>query len=222
MSPDRRRNVEYSQARREIGDADLLLWRPAGLLEALRSLLRLRIGPLVGWAIARLSRSEHCHASKASWVGSGDFRVLMAVETAEGKGGTSQPLSEQVETFPGRIDVYEVNPGNRWPEYDRARSIAWTWRHIPGKPYGLRALLRAGLTLLPWVRLWVQPSREDDANGTKAPHCSAACSMADRIGGRVDPVPGRSDLATEPGDLERSPFYDYRFTLVPDDWKETQ
>jgi hypothetical protein len=203
---DRRRYVPYSEARREIRNADLLLWRPTSLH---------------GWLVSRLTRSEHCHASKASWVAiSPDRSVLAAIETAERTGGTSGPLSEQVERYAGAIDVYEANPDDRWPEYDRAASIEWSWRNIPGKPYGLWALVRAGLTLLPWVRLLVQPSRDDMANGTKAPHCSAACSMADRIGGHVDPVPGRSDLATEPGDLERSSFYRYRFTLVPDDWKE--
>jgi len=37
----------------------------------------------------------------------------------------------------------------------------------------------------------------------------------DRIGGGVDPVKHLADRLTEPADLARSPFYKYRFTLVP-------
>ena len=38
--------------------------------------------------------------------------------------------------------------------------------------------------------------------------------MAMRAGG-VDPVPNLADRLTEPGDLARSAFYEYRFTLLP-------
>jgi hypothetical protein len=36
--------------------------------------------------------------------------------------------------------------------------------------------------------------------------------MACRAGG-VDPVPNLADRLTEPADLARSPFFEYRFTL---------
>jgi hypothetical protein len=39
--------------------------------------------------------------------------------------------------------------------------------------------------------------------------------MADRLGGGVDPVENLPDRLTEPADLARSPFYRYRFTLLP-------
>ena len=45
------------------------------------------------------------------------------------------------------------------------------------------------------------------------PYCSEACSIADRIGGGVNPVELLSDRFTEPADLARSPFYHYLFTL---------
>lgn len=206
METPARRYVQYSIARRRIRDGDLLLWRPTSFH---------------GWLIARLTGSEHCHASKAAWVPISLTRsVLVALETAEGKGGTVTPLRDQVERYPGRINVYETNPDNRWPEYDRAASSEWLWRHIPGRRYGLWALVRLALTHMFGLRLFVQPDRDDTTNGTKPPHCSGACSMADRIGGGVDPVNGRADNATAPGDLERSPFYRYRFTLIPDDWAE--
>lgn len=45
------------------------------------------------------------------------------------------------------------------------------------------------------------------------PYCSEACSLADRLGGGVNPVELLSDRFTEPADLARSPFYRYMFTL---------
>ena len=45
------------------------------------------------------------------------------------------------------------------------------------------------------------------------PYCSEACSLADRLGGGVNPVELLSDRFTEPADLARSPFYRYLFTL---------
>ena len=41
-----------------------------------------------------------------------------------------------------------------------------------------------------------------------------AVSRACRRGG-VDPVPNLADRLTEPGDLARSAFFGYRFTLLP-------
>lgn len=202
MSPTTPKLVEYSKARRQIRDGDLLLWRPTSVW---------------GWLIARLSGSEHCHAAKAARVSVSATRsVLVSIETAEGKGGTAQPLSEQVERYPGKIDVYETNPDGIWQHYDRAASVEWSWRHVPGRPYGMRSLLWLACSYVIGLRVFVRPDADDESNGTKPPHCSGACSMADRIAGGVDPVPGRADLATSPGDLERSPFYRFRFTLIPD------
>ena len=203
QTTDNHRLVPYSEARGQIRDADLLLWRPTSW---------------DGWIIAQLTRSEHCHASKAAWEAS----RLMTLGTEGGKGGIAEPLSEQVAKYPGIIDVYEVNPEGRWHGYDRAASIAWTRNHVVGQKYGWWATIRSGLSrviVLRWFP-YFSPNRDDEANGTKPPNCSAACSMSDRLGGNVDPVENLSDLATEPGDLARSPFYKYRFTLTPDSGQE--
>ena len=45
------------------------------------------------------------------------------------------------------------------------------------------------------------------------PFCSEAVSIAVQAGG-VDPVPTLADRYTEPGDLARSLFFHYRFTLA--------
>jgi len=77
------------------------------------------------------------------------------------------------------------------------------------------AAYRAGAAMvhLPWLRLVVRANTNDRNFSRRPPFCSQAVAMAERIGGRVDPVPQLADRLTEPADLARSPFYRYRFTL---------
>jgi len=190
-SEDFRKYVRYEAVRRAIGDGDLLLFRRRAL-------------------IAIAGRGDHVHAAKAAWW-SDD---LFCLETRALWGGRAVTLSSQVRRFPGRIDVYEVNPDLRWPQYDRQGAVRWM-RRLAGCDYGYAGVLAAGLLHLPIVRLWVRPDLDDRAVDHRPPFCSQACAMADRIGGGVDPVPHLADRLTEPADLARSPFYQYRFTLIP-------
>ena len=183
--------VPYAQARNQIRDADLLLFRRRSL-------------------ISIAGRGEHSHAAKAAWWG----EDLFCLEIRGLTGGRAVTLSSQVQRWPGRIDVYEVNPDQRWPHYDRAGATRFM-RRLAGCQYGWLGLASAALRHLPVVRLLVPPDVDDEAPSTRPPFCSHACAMADRIGGGVDPVPQLADRLTEPADLARSPFYRYRFTLVP-------
>lgn len=176
-------------------DADLLLYRPTSVF---------------GWAIARLSDSPYCHAAKAAWANG----VLGVVETVEGHGGGWSPLAAQVVKWPGKIDHFRSAPHAMWPNYDREKSLCWSLDHVPDTPYGWWPTIRAMLTRAIVIRWFLRSSWNDEANGTRPPNCSAACSMADRIGGTVDPVKYLSDYATVPGDLARSLFYDYWHTLI--------
>jgi hypothetical protein len=65
------------------------------------------------------------------------------------------------------------------------------------------------------VRLAYHTDTDDDQLDGRAVFCSEAVSRADRLGGGVDPVPNLADHDTEPGDLARSDFYRYQFTLEP-------
>ncbi len=183
--------TRWADAREQIADADLLLFRRRGL-------------------IAVAGRGRHNHAAKAAWWGD----ELFCLEVREWFGGRAVTLASQVARFPGRIDVYAANPEGRWPEYDPAGAIRFM-RRLAGCPYGYGAALGAALLHLPGVRLLVRPDVDDEAVDHRPPFCSHACAMADRLGGGVDPVPHLADRLTEPADLARSPFYRYRFTLVP-------
>ncbi len=183
--------ARYRDVRHQIADADLLLFRRRSL-------------------ISIAGRGEYSHAAKVSFWGAD----LFCLEIREWTGGRAVTLSSQVRRFPGQIDVYETNPLNRWPEYDRAGAVR-KMRRLTGCAYGYRGLLGAALLHLPIVRLFVRANMDDNDAPRQPPFCSQACVLADRLGGGVDPVPHLADRLTEPSDLARSPFYRYRFTLTP-------
>lgn len=188
--------VPLNEASEEIRDGDLLLFRGRGFLSR-----------LIGVA----GRSEYTHAARVVWWGADAF----CCEVRELKGGRAVTLASQVAKYPGAIDVFETNPASRWRLYNRRGAVRYM-RRLAGCDYGYWSVLLAALRHLPLWRFLVRAEAEDLRSGEQPPFCSQACAMADRIGGGVDPVPHLADRLTEPGDLARSPFYRYRFTLVPD------
>jgi hypothetical protein len=185
--------VPLSEAKRKIRNGDLLLFRRR-------------------CAISVAGRGEHSHVAKAAWWGDD----LFCLEVISMHGGRAITLASQVEQYPGRIDVFQVNPRNRWNQYDRRGAVRFM-RRFCGYGYGYAGLVAAAFLHLPVVRWLVRPNVDDKFIDRRPPFCSQACAMADRIGGGVDPVPHLADRLTEPADLARSPFYRYRFTLVPDE-----
>ena len=183
--------VSLREVRHQICNGDLLLYR--------------RWGP-----IAIAGRGVHCHAAKAAWWDDD----LLLLEMLQWTGGRAVTVSSQVEGRPGRWDVFETNPDDRWPHYDRAAATR-AMRRLCGSRYGYRGLLTAACLHLPVVRWFVRAEVDDRATDRRPPFCSQACAWADRLGGGVDPVPQLADRLTEPADLARSPFYRYRFTLNP-------
>jgi len=180
----------YPEVRELIRDGDLLLFRRRGL-------------------ISIAGRGRHSHAAKAAWW-DGDLFLL---EVIERHGGRAVTLSSQVRRWPGRYDVFETNPDDRWPRYDRAGATR-LMKRLCGCDYGYAGVAVAALLHLPVVRCFVRPEVDDRATDRRPPFCSHACAMADRLGGGVDPVEHLADRLTEPADLARSPFYRYRSTLT--------
>jgi len=191
--------VPYNEACAEIRDGDLLLFRGRGL-----------VSRLIGVA----GRSEYTHAARVVWWGGDAF----CCEVRELKGGRAVTLASQVAKYPGAIDVFETNPTGRWRQYDR-RAVVKFMRRLAGCDYGYAGVLLAALRHLPLWRFLVRAETEDRKRTHRPPFCSQACAMADRLAGGVDPVPHLADRLTEPADLARSPFYRYRFTLVPEEGK---
>ena len=194
MANTGRNEVQLSQCLEEIGDGDLLLFRGRGFFAR-----------LIGVA----GRSDYTHAARASWW----CDTLFCCEVRELKGGRAVTLESQVRKYPGVIDVFEANPDNRWPHYDR-RGAMRLMRRLAGCDYGYLGVLKAALRHVPVWRFLVRPDMDDKKMTSQPPFCSEACALADRLGGGVDPVPQLADRVTEPADLARSAFYRYRFTLA--------
>lgn len=182
--------IRYSDVRHEIRDADLLLFRR-----------RSRIARLIAVA----GRSPYVHAALAGWWKD----RLMCVEMTSG-GGRAQLLSNLAARWPEVIDVYRTNTTGR--RFSRQRALR-AMIGITGRRYGWLSLCRAAVLHMPVCRFLVHPDTNDFDASTWPPFCSQAVAMAHRAGG-VDPVPNLADRLTEPGDLGRSPFYEYRFTLI--------
>ena len=186
-----------SEVQAQIESGDLLLFRGAGW-----------ISRLIGTA----GRTNYTHCGKADWWD----EILYICEVREFKGGRIVTLGSQVAKYPGRIDVYQANAINN-PNYNRQAASLYM-RRFAGCAYGWWSVMAATLLHLPFVRFLVHvdytlESEATDEGPGKPPYCSQAVSMADIIGGGVDPVPNLPSRLTEPGDLARSSFYDYRFTL---------
>jgi hypothetical protein len=186
-------HVSLADAADEIRDGDLLLFRGSGL-----------VARMIGVA----GRSRYTHAAAAVWWGND----LFCCEVRELKGGRAVTLESQVRRHPGCIDVFEVNPGARWREFDRRGAVRYI-RRLAGCDYGYRGVWLAALRHVPLWRFLVRPDGDDRRIAREPPFCSQACAMANRLGGGVDPVPHLADRLTEPADLARSPFFRYRFTL---------
>lgn len=181
--------------------------------------------------ISRAGRTRYCHAGRA-WLALPGLMAQhwRALDTIAWHGGRNVSLAAEVSRCPGRIDVFEPNPGapkddenvgygvaGAWGRgYDPSLACDWLLANVVDQPYGWWSICRASLLHLPFVRLLVRPQTDDQAfNGGLLPYCSHAQAMADRVGG-FDPVVNLADRLVEPGDLARSPFYRYRFTLTED------
>jgi hypothetical protein len=191
----------YSEANRALRPGDLLLWK-AGWNPA-------------SFLIGIFGRAGISHAAQLR----GRPNRWQIQEVVQWHGGQVRPLEEAIQQEPGRILWYAANAGSRWPEWSPALAVREFDRLI-GCRYGWWNLLRVGLLHFPLLRLLlgcllIRQATDDHAGEGPAPFCSQAVAIAARAGG-VDPVPHLAHDYTEPADLARSLFYEYRATLVPD------
>ena len=181
--------MRYCEARPLLADGDVLLFRSRGLIWSL---------------IAVGGRSCYTHAAMAGrW-----RRRVMCVEMTGG-GGRAQALSNLVEQWPGKIDVYRAKG---IPSVKRLRALDYMI-DVTARPYGSWNLARAAVLHLPLIRCFVSPSLDDSEDDCRPQFCSQAIASAYRSVG-YDLVPNLSDRLTEPGDLARSAMLEYQFTLI--------
>ena len=198
--PYREVSVSDAISQRLIENADCLLWRPTSL---------------EGIGIKRLVRADYVHVGLLCWQRFNGDEIVWVLEQIKPQGRAILLEPYILENKPTKADVYGANPGNRWPEFDRFGTVRWAIHNIPGKRYGFASLRLAMLSHLPFTRLFFRPNTDDKQNGgNKYLVCSAAVARSYRIGGSVDPIKNLSDNWSEPQDLARSSFLEYKFTLV--------
>ena len=149
--------------------------------------------------LVRNRRGNYFRAAKAClW----DDKIF-CIEIKKYRGVTAIPLEQLVLRYPGRVDVYEVNPQNRWETYDRQAAIA-----------ALKNILfsRRDLKTVLLETFWKLFNATEETNNT-VPYGSEAIRLAERTGGMVDPRPDQTDERVKPNDLAVSPLYRYRFTF---------
>ena len=185
-----RKFVPYSVARADIHDADLLLFQA-------KSSAFSKIISVAG-------RSEYSHAATAAWWG--DSRAdgdLFCLEVVEWHGGRAETLSSQVDLCPGVIDVFMPNAMGGLG-YNPGAVVRYM-RRLTGCRYGWFNIFRVSLMHLPFIREFVRPDTDISHRDKHPPFCSQARVEADEAGGGFPVM-----------DLARSPFYRYKFTLIPD------
>ena len=116
--------IRFDRARGQIRDSDLLLYRRRGL-------------------ISIAGRGDHSHAAKAAWWED----EIFCLEVREWHGGRAVTLASQVRRHPARIDVFETNPDDRWPEYDRDAATR-VMRRLAGCGYGYAGVASRGAVAL--------------------------------------------------------------------------
>jgi len=191
-------SIPYDAALEGLGDGDILLCRR-------------RPGPdLVGRFISTAGRSPYVHAAMFAWWNGTPF----ALESRQFRGIRAIHLPEFLAQYPGRCDWFAANAGGRWPSFNRMGAVEHMKR-LTGRPYGYLNVLAAGLLHAPLIRFFARPDYSNGGTASKRPpFCSQAVAEATRLGGGVDLVTQLPDHLTEPGDLARSQFYEYRGTFL--------
>lgn len=141
-------------------------------------------------------------AKVARWDGE-----LFCLDVKKYQGVTAISLEQLVRFHPGQVDVYEVNPLDRWATYDRQGSIRHMKNMFFSKADRRNAVIETLMNL--FLRWFSTPNKKI----AKTPYGAEAIRMADRLGGGVEPVPDLTTAWVTPPDLGQSPLYRYRFTL---------
>ncbi len=132
---------------------------------------------------------------------------LFCVEVRKYLGVVAVPLEQLACRYPGRVEIYEVNPQSRWENYDRQGPL----RHLKSVLFSGKDRRTAFLeTLLENLSKLIGRNIVKQVSPC---HGAEAIRLADRLGGGVDPVPEKTSERIEIADLEQSPLYRYRFTL---------
>lgn len=151
--------------------------------------------------------SVHSHSAMFRKDCNGDVDVL---EMREFQGGQTKTLHHHVENSSGLIDVFSCNAEIRW-RFDQSKAVE-AMRQIVDGEYGYSGVLQLALRRTPGIWRMFPIDNSDVEKENWQPFCSHAVALATAAGG-VDPVPNWPSYLVTPGDLTKSLFFEYQFTI---------
>lgn len=206
--------IKYNQAKELLQDGDVLLFKGQGLFS---------------FFIKRAGEGKYSHAALVStFKNSSGEKTLECVEFREWKGGRTISLEQCVKDNSGIIDVYRpsscktivaCNGKGQCKEVTiklDTDKVVDTMRRSTGLPYGWKRIWWIIQHKMPILRFFYSIDsiiKDDYKKELVYPVCSTAVahsfSSAD-----YDLIHNRSDEATEPSDISKSPLLHYVFTLI--------
>lgn len=207
-----RKFLDYQDARKLLREGDVLLFQGGN--------------SLASFFITRASEGLYSHVGVASAVGSNGSLIWECVEFREWKGGRSVNLERYVKQSKVAIDVYRVplrrhtlqlNEQGDYEEKEvvfNGKTVTNTMRRMTGLPYGWERIWWIASRKIPFLRAFynIESTTDDSVQDLIYPVCSTAVAYAYSRAG-YDLLHNRSDNATEPSDISRSPLLFYLFSL---------
>lgn len=186
--------LSYFDIRKTIASGDVLLYEGKAFFS---------------WLIRKVTRSRFSHAGIAVW-----WNERLMVMEAVNRGVMVSPFSSSVGHYRGQVRLYTSR--RQLSEEERKRMIIFAQGEL-GKEYALGKAIWLGIRLLfNW-----KPEKRDKIKREKKLFCSTyVAQIYNSIG--IDLVPGLSDSAVVPEDIDKSPELLRRGSLKGRDLKRQQ
>jgi len=179
------RIVKYAQARDQIKNGDVLMYKGRGLISS-----------VIRW----VTRSPYSHAALATW-----WNQRLMVMEAKGQGVIVNPTSRSILHYRGDVEWFSCK--KEISEDDRLRMVTFAQEEL-GKSYGRWKAIILGLKIL-FIHDF---EKKDRLKREKKLFCSEyVAQIYNSIG--LDLKKGRSDRFTKPGDIANSSLLEKRGQL---------
>ncbi len=179
------RIVKYAQARDQIKNGDVLMYKGRGLVSS-----------VIRW----VTHSPYSHAALAAW-----WNQQLMVMEAKGQGVVVNSTSRSIRHYRGDVEWFSCK--EEISEDDRLRMVKFAQEEL-GKSYGRWKTILLGIKILFEHDL----EKRDRLKRGKKLFCSEyVAQIYNSIG--LDLRKGRSDRFTKPGDIANSPLLEKRGQL---------
>jgi hypothetical protein len=179
------RMIKYAQARDQIKNGDVLMYKGRGLVSS-----------VIRWVI----HSPYSHAALAAW-----WNQRLMVMEAKGQGVVVNSTSRNIRHYRGDVEWFSCK--KEISEDDRLRMVKFAQEEL-GKSYGRWKAILLGIKILFEHDL----EKRDRLKREKRLFCSEyVAQIYNSIG--LDLKKGRSDRFTKPDDIANSPLLEKRGQL---------